>query len=382
MAPVAMSTPIDEPLDDLMTAGTQPADGVGLCLSGGGYRAMLFHLGALWRLLDAGLLPQVTRVASVSGGSIAAAQLALGWDASIREGRAGFVREVVAPLRALAATTIQYGAILGGIALPGTIGDYVAKAYAKRLFGEKTLQDLPDAPRFVFNATSLETGALFRFSKPYAREWRVGKIDRPRFRLADVVAASSAFPPFLSPFVLDVSPGDFAAPAGGEIGDDRFREDISLTDGGVYDNLGLEPVWKSCRTLFVSDGGGRMADDPSPPADWARQLKRVLDLVDHQVRNLRKRQLIDSFTSGARQGAYWGIRTDIADYPTHSAFACPHDATMKLASVATGLKRLDDDLQERLINWGFAVTDAALRSRYDPGIAPAGKLPYHSSGIG
>ena len=46
-----------------------PTPGVALCLSGGGYRAMLFHLGALWRLNDAGLLRGLVRISSVSGGS-------------------------------------------------------------------------------------------------------------------------------------------------------------------------------------------------------------------------------------------------------------------------------------------------------------------------
>jgi hypothetical protein len=44
-----------------------PQDGMGLCLSGGGFRAMLFHLGAIWRLNQAGMLPQLNRVSSVSG---------------------------------------------------------------------------------------------------------------------------------------------------------------------------------------------------------------------------------------------------------------------------------------------------------------------------
>jgi len=50
-----------------------PQDGIVLCLSGGGYRAMLFHPGALWRLNEAGCLPKLARVSNVSGGSIVAA---------------------------------------------------------------------------------------------------------------------------------------------------------------------------------------------------------------------------------------------------------------------------------------------------------------------
>jgi hypothetical protein len=47
----------------------QPRQGMALCLSGGGYRAMVFHLGSLWRLNEAGLLKKLSRISSVSGGS-------------------------------------------------------------------------------------------------------------------------------------------------------------------------------------------------------------------------------------------------------------------------------------------------------------------------
>src|SRR6516225_8248635 len=52
---------------------------LGLALSGGGFRASLYHLGLLRFLRDAGILSQVTHITSVSGGSIMAAHLALNW---------------------------------------------------------------------------------------------------------------------------------------------------------------------------------------------------------------------------------------------------------------------------------------------------------------
>src|SRR5689334_18099315 len=50
--------------------------GTALCLSGGGYRAALFHLGAVRRLNELGVLSQLTTVSGVSGGSIVANLLA------------------------------------------------------------------------------------------------------------------------------------------------------------------------------------------------------------------------------------------------------------------------------------------------------------------
>ena len=369
--------------EDPIIDASAPTGGVGLCLSGGGYRAMLFHAGALWRLVEAGKLLEITRISSVSGGSITTGVLALAWpDLAAGGGMRAFQAKVVAPLRDLANHTIDERAVLGGIFLPGTIGSHVAGAYARHLFGNKTLQDIPPDPYFVFNATNLETGTPFRFSRTEAADYRVGRIAKPAIRIADAVAASSAFPPVLSPFILDVHPGDFDPPRPGELADNAFRNEISLSDGGVYDNLGLEQVWKHCRTVLVSDGGGRLADDASPPGDWARQALRVMEVIDHQVRNLRKRQVVGSLASGQRLGSYWGIRTDIADYGLSDALPAPHVATLKIAAIATRLRRMDAREQERLINWGYAVSDAGIRRYWDPTLARSAEFPYPAQGVG
>ena len=115
-----------------------------------------------------------------------------------------------------------------------------------------------------------------------------------------------------------------------------------LADGGVYDNLGLETVWKRCRTVLVSDGGGRLADDPDPPADWARQSIRVLKVIDNQVRDLRKRQILDAYRAGSRLGAYWGIRSEIDDFGCPDALPAPAARTVALAELPTRLREIDD----------------------------------------
>src|SRR5262245_40233407 len=96
------------PEDDPDVGKTQA--GIGLCLSGGGYRAMLFHLGALGRLNDAGFLCKLDRISSVSGGSITAGMLGLKWS-RLRFDDNGvatnFVREVVEPIRVIAGKTID-----------------------------------------------------------------------------------------------------------------------------------------------------------------------------------------------------------------------------------------------------------------------------------
>src|SRR5713226_3113267 len=84
---MAIRTPIGElqdPGSPVRRIPTDPQDvdpttGIGLCLSGGGYRAMLFHLGALWRLNEFGMLSKLDRISSVSGGSITAGVLGMNW---------------------------------------------------------------------------------------------------------------------------------------------------------------------------------------------------------------------------------------------------------------------------------------------------------------
>src|SRR3954468_21950874 len=60
-------------------AATSAGKKIGLALSGGGLRATLYHLGLVRFLRDAGILPSVTHITAVSGGSIIAAHLALNW---------------------------------------------------------------------------------------------------------------------------------------------------------------------------------------------------------------------------------------------------------------------------------------------------------------
>ena len=178
-----------------------PEPGMALCLSGGGYRAMLFHLGALTRINELGLLRNLKRVSSVSGGSITAGLLGLKWQRLIFDANGtatNFADEVSEPVRRLAGVTIDVGCILRGIFLPGSIADYLDHTYQDHLFGKATLQAFPadeQGPRFVINATNVGSGVLWRFSRPYMRDYRVGEVRNPTVLLARAVAASSAFPP-------------------------------------------------------------------------------------------------------------------------------------------------------------------------------------------
>lgn len=357
----------DHALDDL-----QPGfeDGVALSLSGGGYRAMVFHVGALWRLNEVGLLSKLKRISSVSGGSITAGALGLAWkDLDFNAGIGRRFDAFVAKVRKMSETNVDVGAVIGGIFLPGTISDRVAEAYDDVLFGGKTLQDLPDdtggkAPRFVINATNVQSAVLWRFSRPYMGDYRVGLVRNPNVPLCQAVAASSAFPPILSPMSLDIEQ-PVEAVSGTDLSRPPYTETAVLSDGGVYDNLGLETV-KRLTTLLVSDAGQKIAPEEDPDTDWARHSIRVLDTVDNQVRSLRKRHLIESYQRGDHTGTYWGIRTNWKDYKlTDDPLGCRNRNPIPLAEIPTRLQRMPSAQHDKLVNWGYAVCDAALRAHLD-----------------
>jgi NTE family protein len=373
--------PTDQP-------GRKLRPGTALCLSGGGYRAMLFHVGAIWRLYEAGLLKTLLQVSSVSGGSITAGVLALAWN-KLTVGapeREILEREFVTPLRRLAGVTVDVWSVVTGLLLPFvSISDRVASAYDKYLFHGATLQDLPNDPRFVINATNIQSGVLWRFMKAYMADYRVGIVHNPTLALARAVAASSAFPPVLAPMRLRLDP-ELVQPADGtDLHEEPYISKAILADGGVYDNLGLETAWKNYDTVLVSDGGAKFQAQKKPWTDWLLLTYRAFMVIDNQVGALRKRQVIDSYKADPtdpiyRKGAYWGIATDIADYKLPDALPCPHDRTLELAATPTRLERMDDRTQERLIDWGYAVCDAALRKYVQPDLTRPTSFPY-SGGV-
>ena len=402
------------PVTDLPGDETQRVEEhIAVSLSGGGYRAMLFHTGALWRLLELELLSPRThtvtlpdgrqavlgtfkRISSVSGGSIISAMLGLKWQ-TLRFGTANlvdsYVAEVVLPIRHLAGVTLASDSlegivtVLGTILGPGSVNEHIAQAYDQHLYRKARLSELPADPRWVINASNLQSGALWRFMSPYMRDWRVGEnTHTDAVTIAQAVAASSAFPPMLAPARFAFAESDFT-PASGASGSDNlqrppFTTDVVLADGGVYDNLGLETVYKRYRTLLVSDAGAPFAFHETVPSNWAGLGKRVIDVVDNQVRALRKRLLLDALMRQERRGAFWSIDADLAAFPAPDTLPCPAAKTRKLAAIDTDLGEKSARTQERLINWGYAACDAALRSYVSRAWPAPRDFPYPSTGVG
>lgn len=130
---ISASAAVDAIGPDFLGAG-KLEDGIGLCLSGGGFRAMLFHLGAFVRLNELGLLPRIDRIASVSGGLIAAGALAVAWK-RLNFDEAGVATNldqlVSAPLIALAQRRVDIPAIAVGLLPFLSAANLAARVYDK-----------------------------------------------------------------------------------------------------------------------------------------------------------------------------------------------------------------------------------------------------------
>ncbi|WP_439543376.1 patatin-like phospholipase family protein [Hyphomicrobium sp.] len=353
-------------------------DMIGLCLSGGGFRATIYHVGALIRLNELGLLPRLQEIASVSGGSITAGMLAVAWKRLLfdEQGTAvNFHAEVAEPLLRFSRVPVDLKAIAFGL-LPGcSAADSVAASYDRHLFKGAGLQDIPDTPRFTFMATNLQTGSGWRFAKAYAADFRVGRIDVPQIPIARVVAASSAFPPFLSPVRIAFAPGSVKTTVGADLHRAPFTERAILSDGGVYDNLGLERVWKRCRTVLVSNAGKTVPELGSPTGRWIGQTLRTLNLVQQQAENSRRRILFGMSNLGQRNVANWSIDTPIDAYGLDGALSVSADDVRRAATMRTRLNSFSEEETALLLAVGYAGADAALRARGLATNAPAAKLP-------
>jgi NTE family protein len=306
--------------------------GTALCLSGGGFRAALFHLGAVRRLNELGILPQITTVSAVSGGSMLAAFLAdrlhpwptapiptATWDAHI-----------TGPFHAFVTTNLGTLPVVLGWLLPwsNTALELVASRCWERLTSMR-LSDLPEHPRFVLGATNLMTGASRTFERTSPEPWS----------LARAVALSSCVPSFF--------------PAYHRATPDR----MALADGGVADEGALAPVWRTHVRLLVSD-----AADTLTPA-WGRSLlwsaTRSGIVAWNQLHDVRTEWLRANLESGKMRGAYWRIDEEATDQRGVRAGYSLALARDVLARVRTAYDVFSEAEIASLENHGYFLADAA-----------------------
>jgi NTE family protein len=344
-------------------------------------------------LNEFGLLNALDRITSVSGGSILAGYLGLHWKSlTFSQGIATNFRTVIVdPIRAFCRITIDVSAGLKGFFTPFmSAGDFLTRTYDKELFKKATIRDLPigpggaqpaTGPDFVIYATNMQTGRSFRFTQEYVADYYLGINRAAIYPLATAVTASSAFPPVFSPIEIKANPIDWKGPKLANHADlPRLQSQIVLADGGVYDNMGLQALLDNVDLMLVSDAGAPFELKLSPKGNYFSQLGRVRDILIDQTRALRKSTLVDDFDAKRRLGTYWGVATQIKDYKV-STLVKDSETTAALQDIPTRLNEFDDRTQGRLINWGYALCDAALRRYIDPALPAATGQPVPGSAL-
>ncbi|MBO9651077.1 MAG: patatin-like phospholipase family protein [Variovorax sp.] len=318
---------------------------IGLALSGGGFRAAAFHLGVLRRLQSLNLLDKLDLLSCVSGGSIAGATLAANWgDATCLDKLENYLRT----------RSIAVASVVAGVFDPfETRLDKLAGSYDRDLFQGKTLASLRGGPRIYFNSTNLATGNMFFFVAGGGKaeemgEHELGVVPAPGFPISRAVAASSAFPPVFPPLRLSAS--DY--PPGASV------EYVTLTDGGVYDNMGVNPMLRTERNpldyLIISDGGKPFALDEHPTESGAVVLKASLNIMMEQIRGLEFDRIQYRHLAGKGARPLWFSINSL------EGESQPGDATFASA-ISTNLKKLNDDEMRVLVRHGGSL----LGSRID-----------------
>jgi NTE family protein len=360
-----------------------PPPAIGVCLSGGGFRAALYALGVMRYLAEADVLRRVAVLSGVSGGSVATAAFgsAITMVGSEALRHDGFRRYVFEPfLERVTSLNLRKAAVrrwLRGRWRPrGRPRNVVlAEVLADALFpGAGELASLPDRPQVVITATELAAGRAFRFSREFLGSWDFGYAPPPAdMRVATAVAASIAAPPFVPPLQLPTQAlglGD--APA-----------KLTVTDGGVYDNLGVEwfqgwtperrpPHARNADDLFVVNASGPLQREQRVFRGIAA-LNRMRKVQYAQTQATRVRWLVAEMEAGRQQGLYFGITGDPRRYrlPPPSgapidracyAGALPSRIVGALAALRTDFNRFSPDEAGMLAYHGYWSAHARFAS--------------------
>ncbi len=322
---------------------------IGVAMSGGGFRAAAFHLGVMRKLEAIGLLDRLDLLSCVSGGSIAGAFVAANWTKPDKLERLDTY---------LRTRSIAVSSVIGGTLDPfETRLDKLAATYDRDLFNGATLKELAGGPRLYLNATNLATGNMFFFVTggglaAEMGEHELGVVPAPDFKLSRAVAASSAFPPVFPPLRLDADTYRHASTV----------DYVTLTDGGVYDNMGINPVLRVARNaldyVIVSDGGKPFAIDERPTDSGLIVLKASLGIMMEQIRGLEFDRLQHRFLAKLGPKPLWfSIDSKEGEVQTgDAAFA---------SAISTNLQRLSGDEMTVLTRHGGGLVESRVR-RYAP----------------
>lgn len=365
---------------------------IALALSGGGHRAAAFHLGVLQFLAEKRLLENVEVISSISGGSILAAILfqpssmqnndALAWPSSDE-----FLIAHLPQAKALIVNESLENQFIKRMFRPSNWFKFGHRANLmadtiESLWGvTKRMKDLPAKPSWIINGTSNVSGNRWFVRKAVDCQMGsddIGLTDARDFLIADAVALSAAYPGVIGPYRLDSQKLAWKYAEGFEDNQGllQSKKGVYLSDGGLYDNLGIEPLFNLEQSslrypntdfLIVSDAGSGLKRQSLAPV-WRPLLRtiRLINVINQQVRALRLRSLSAFFKRNAEKGVQismgisfeqWKkerlssgktIPKKLSDHPFLSS------ANVKLAkNTPTSLASLSHEQFERLLRHGY-----------------------------
>ncbi|WP_301591918.1 patatin-like phospholipase family protein [Sabulicella glaciei] len=397
---------------------------IGLALSGGGSRAIAFHLGCLRALHNLGILERVKILSTVSGGSVIGAIYAANdepfpmFEARVRsllstglvrpalrvafstlEGAKALFCSLVIGAANILFVALTWLLWFGWLLIPGRIRPkwrsetwhlpfrrfasrttILRRAVDKELFRGKSLRDLRGrAPLLVINAAELRTGSAFYFTPNHSGSWRLGRLATPDVTLAHAVTASAAYPMFL-PALDEELPFDKRDGA-------RRSERVTLTDGGVYDNLGLAPLWpdrdpsislnvEPVDTIICCRAGYGLRHDP-PSQFMIARLKSAIACIHDRAQNAAMKRLFELRESGRLRSVilpYLGQDDSRLKYK-------PDDLVTRGESYAypTDFCAMSEDWIERLSRRGEQLTYALIKEHAPELVSPVATPPEAAS---
>jgi NTE family protein len=380
---------------------------IGLSLSGGGYRATVFHLGVLARLAESQALEQITILSTVSGGSLCAGLLhglnQMRWPTSQE-----YIEKIAPHAHHLLTTTdLQkdlIGRVLGSFwTLFGSRADDLSALIKQKWGITARLNELPDTPRWLINTTCYETGKNWRFEKYRVGDYTFGYSRDTAIPLSDAMAASAGFPVGIGPLEFVTTSRRWykytqgAAPILADNQEAAMNKQeiqpvfpkVHLWDGGVYDNHGLEGVhdfakgWQlGIDFLVISDAAGRSKPEAY---SWGPKaiLRMMTGIMMDQIRSLRSRAIVERFINHEDKGIFLqtgntceriirsagrGKGLPQADINAQIAKICPGslsaEEAQKAAEMPTVIRKLTEEEYELLFRHGFELADGFLYAYY------------------
>lgn len=290
---------------------------IGLALSGGGSRAIAFHLGCLRALNESGLLDRVDVISTISGGSVIGAYYAYTPGKPFSEFESdircfleqGFQRPILSqlwnPRNAYwsVANAFAAGYDLGLERLfkrvPTFRGWPCRTDLFKNVLDGRVFQNLKmGSPRrreidIVIGACDLRTESAFRFGSAKSGSWRLGEMINGDVDVAFAVAASAAYPLLLPAldrqwkFLQDGT---------------ELERRVLLSDGGLYDNLGVQVLEPGrdpkyslhtfpCDYLLVCNAGHGQVSGENVPARFFGRMATSFSMVHRRVGNAAMHRL-------------------------------------------------------------------------------------------